>query len=204
MRDWDYALGHKGDTLIFREDLQRWQRLDELPVKPGKPIYLEGILLTQKYRFGLTNLITRDPQGKLRDEVFFCTDQDATPVQIVEWVVMRFSIETTFQEARGHLGMETQRQWSDLAIKRTTPVLLSLFSIVILLAMRLQQDDSIPVQPTAWYRKTEPTFSDCMLLVRRHLREARFFVNSTQKQEMVQSPCEILDLLCVLELPLVA
>jgi hypothetical protein len=57
LRDWDYALGHKGDTLIFREDLQRWQRLDELPVKPGKPIYLEGILLTQKYRFGPTNLI---------------------------------------------------------------------------------------------------------------------------------------------------
>ena len=75
---------------------------------------------------------------------------------------------------RGHLGMETQRQWSDLAIKRTTPVLLSLFSIVILLAMRLQQDDSIPVQPTAWYRKTEPTFSDCMLLVRRHLWKAVF------------------------------
>ena len=94
--------------------------------------------------------ITRDPQGKLRDEVFFCTDQDATPVQIVEWVVMRFSIETTFQGARAHLGIETQRQWSDLAIKRTTPVLLSLFSIVILLAMRLQQDDSIPAQPIAW------------------------------------------------------
>ena len=76
----------------------------------------------------------------------FATDQDATPVQIVEWVVMRFSMETTFQETRAHLGMETQRQWSDLAIKRTTPVLLSLFFIVILLAMRLQQDDSIPVQ----------------------------------------------------------
>ena len=58
LRDWDYALGHKGDTLIFREDLQGWQRLDELLVKPGKPIYLECILLTQKYRFGPTNLIT--------------------------------------------------------------------------------------------------------------------------------------------------
>ena len=58
LRDWDYALGHKCDTLIFREDLLRWQRLDELPAKPGKPIYLEGILLTQKYRFGPTNLIT--------------------------------------------------------------------------------------------------------------------------------------------------
>ncbi len=110
-------------------------------------------------------VITRDPEGKLRDEVFFCTNPDDTPVQIVEWVVMRFSIETTFQEARAHLRMETQRQWSDLAIKRTTPVLLFLFSIVILLAMRLQQHDSIPVQAyqrllgrqaTAWYRKQNP------------------------------------------------
>ena len=149
-------------------------------------------------------VITRDPEGKLRDEVFFCTNPDDTPVQIVEWIVMRFSMETTFQEARAHLRMETQRQWSHLAIKRTTPVLLSLFSIVILLAMRLQQDDSIPVQATAWYQKTEPTFSDCMLLVRRHLWEAWFLVNSTQKQEKVQFPCEILDLLCGLQLPLVA
>lgn len=57
LRDWDYALGQKGDTKIFREDLQRWQRLDELPVKPGKPVYLEDILVTQEYRFGPTNLI---------------------------------------------------------------------------------------------------------------------------------------------------
>ncbi len=149
-------------------------------------------------------VITRDPQGKLRDEVFFCTDQNATPVQIVEWVVMRFSMETTFEETRAHLGVETQRQWSDLAIQRTTPVLLCLFSIVILLAMRLCQDDSIPVQSTAWYRKTEPTFSDCMLLVRRQLWEARILVNSTQQQEMIQFPPEILDLLCLLELPSVA
>jgi len=148
-------------------------------------------------------VITRDPEGKLGDEVFFCTDPDetATAVQIVEWVVMRFSMETTFEEVRAHLGMETQRQWSDLSIQRTTPVLLSLFSIVTLLAMRLQQDEGIPVHTTAWYRKTQPTFSDCMLLVRRHLWDARFLVNSTQKQEMVQFPREILDLLCLLQLP---
>jgi hypothetical protein len=148
-------------------------------------------------------VIIRDPEGKLRDEVFFCTDKDetATAVQIVEWVVMRFSMETTFEEVRAHLGIETQRQWSDLSITRTTPVLLSLFSIVTLLAMRLQQQDAIPVQATAWYHKTQPTFSDCMLLVRRQLWEARFFVNSMQKQEIIHFPCEILDLLCLLQLP---
>ena len=100
--------------------------------------------------------------------------------------------------------METQRQWSDLAIERTTPVLLALFPIVILLAMRLSQDETIPVHATAWYSKKELTSSDCILLVRRHIWQTRFFVNSTQKAEMIQFPREILDLLCLLELPLAA
>ena len=56
-RNWDYALGHKGDTMIFRKDLQTWQRLDELPVQSGKPVFLEDVLLTQQHGFGPTNLI---------------------------------------------------------------------------------------------------------------------------------------------------
>lgn len=90
-------------------------------------------------------VITRDPDGKLRDEVFACTKLDATPAQIIEWVVMRWSVETTFEEARAHLGLETQRQWSDLAITRTTPCLLGLFSLVVLLTQRLQPDGQVPV-----------------------------------------------------------
>jgi hypothetical protein len=99
------------------------------------------------------------------------------------------------------VGIETQRQWSDLAIARTTPVLLALFPIVILLAMRLSQDETIPVHATAWHSKKEPTSSDCILLVGRHKWQTRFFVSSTQKEEMIQFPREILDPLCLLELP---
>ncbi len=91
-------------------------------------------------------------------EAFFCTDLQATPVQILQWVVMRWSVEVTCDEGRAHLGLETQRQWSDLAIARTTPVLLALFSIVTLLALGLSQGGPIPVEATAWYHKTEPTF----------------------------------------------
>ena len=65
-----------------------------------------------------------------------CTDLDREPAQIVSWFVRRWSVEVTFQEARAHLGVETQRQWSDKAIARTTPCLLALFSIVTLLAAR--------------------------------------------------------------------
>jgi hypothetical protein len=102
-------------------------------------------------------VLVADPEGKLRMEAFFCTDLQATPEQILAWVVMRWSVEVTFEEARAHLGVETQRQWSDQAIARTTPVLLALFSLVTMLALQLSRDEPIPVPVTAWYHKVEPT-----------------------------------------------
>lgn len=120
----------------------------------------------------------RDPEGKLRDEVFACTDLNASAEQIIEWFVMRWSVDVTFEEAREHLGMETQRQWSDLAIARATPCLLGLFSLVILLVSKLQPDWQIPILTSAWYQKTEATFSDCLALVRKHLWNSHFHVKS--------------------------
>ncbi|TMF41710.1 MAG: transposase, partial [Chloroflexi bacterium] len=75
-------------------------------------------------------VLVRDPQGKFASQAVLCTDQSADPVQILEWFVMRWPVEVTFHEVRTHLGVETQRQWSDLAIVRTTPALLGLFSLV--------------------------------------------------------------------------
>jgi hypothetical protein len=140
-------------------------------------------------------VLVADPAGKLRMEAFFCTDLQATPEQILAWVVMRWSVEVTFEEARAHLGLETQRQWSALAIARTTPILLGLFSLVTVLALQLSGDGQIPVPMTAWYHKEEPTFSDCLALVRRHLWRARFSVNSTPQIECMQFPQAALDLL---------
>jgi hypothetical protein len=144
-----------------------------------------------------------DPAGKLRMESFFCTDLQATPVQLLEWVIMRWSVEVTFEEVRAQLGLETQRQWSDQAIARTTPVLLALFSLVPVLALKLSQDGNIPVPMTAWYRKGEPTFSDCLALVRWHLWRARYLVNSTAEPEFMQFPREAFELLLT-GLPLAA
>jgi hypothetical protein len=140
-------------------------------------------------------VIVCDPEGKLRMEAFFCTDLQVTPGQILAWVVMRWSVEVTFEESRAQLGLETQRQWSDQAIARTTPILLALFSLITLLALRLSRDGQIPVPVTAWYHKAEPTFSDCVTLVRRHLWRARYLVNSTPGAESIQFPQEALDLL---------
>jgi hypothetical protein len=140
-------------------------------------------------------VVVADPEGKLRLEAFFCTDLQATPEQILAWVVMRWSVEVTFAEVRAHLGWETQRQWSDQAIARTTPVLLALFSLVTMLALKLSRDEPIPVPVTAWYHKVEPTFADCLVLVRRHLWRARYVVHSALQAEFVQFPREALELL---------
>ena len=148
-------------------------------------------------------VLVADPEGKLRMEAFFCTDLQATPEQILQWVVMRWSVEVTFEEGRAHLGLETQRQWSNQAIARTTPVLLAVFSLVTVLAPKLSQGGQIPVPVTAWYHKVEPTFADCMALVRRHLWRARYLVNSTPEAELMQFPREAFELLLT-GLPLAA
>src|SRR5262249_46016287 len=133
-------------------------------------------------------LIARDPEGKLRDEFFATTKLDASPEQILEWVVMRWSVEVTFEEAREHLGMETQRQWSDLAIARSTPCLLGLFSLVVLLARRLHPDGKVPVLTAAWYKKAEATFSDCLFLVRKHLWRSTEQTGSGREADLVYLP----------------
>ena len=135
------------------------------------------------------------PEGKLRMEAFFCTDLQATPEQILSWVVMRWSVEVTFEEAQAHLRVDTQRQWSDQAIACTTPVLLALFSIATVLALRLSQGSHIPAPVMAWYRKVEPTFIDGLALVRWHLWCTHYLVNSTAEAELRQFSQEALGLL---------
>ena len=91
--------------------------------------------------------------------------------------------------------METQRQWSDQAIARTTPILLALFSLVTLLALELSPGGQLPVPVTAWYHKAEPTFADCLALVRRHLWYTQYLVNSAPEPEFVQFPRQAFELL---------
>ena len=114
-------------------------------------------------------VLIRDPLGEFRPQALLCTELDVEPTQIIEWFVLRWQLEVTFQEVRTHLGVETQRQWSDLAIARTTPTLFALFSWVALAANALQVSQPMPVRSAAWYAKPLPTFSDAIALVRRSL-----------------------------------
>ncbi len=110
-------------------------------------------------------VLVRDPEGKKEPQAFLSTDLEADPSNILRWFVRRWRTETTFEEARRHLGVETQRQWSDLAILRTTPALLGLFSLVTLWATRLAAERSILPECVYWYPKHYATFSDALALV---------------------------------------
>ena len=120
-------------------------------------------------RVPIRYVLVRDPLGKLEPQAFLCTDLEAEPLDILRWFVRRWSIEVTFAEVRRHLGVETQRQWSELAVERTTPVLFGLFSLITLWASEHFATHAPAVRFASWYRKSLPTFSDILAHVRRQL-----------------------------------
>jgi DDE superfamily endonuclease len=142
-------------------------------------------------------VLIRDPQGQFVPQALLCTDPQACPEAILAWFVRRWQLEVTFQEARRHLGLETQRQWSEPAIARTTPALLGLFSVVTLLAQathppvapaRPAAARARPLRCAAWYCKPAPTFADALALVRRDLWRHQTFQLSARGTEMVKVP----------------
>ena len=131
-----------------------------------------------------------------------CTDSEVAPPQIVAWFVSRWQLEVTFEETRRHLGVETQRQWSDQAIARTTPLLLGLFSWITLVAHAFHSSDHpIVARQSAWYTKPLPTFSDALALVRQQLWSSLSTFPTSEKQpDMVKVPrsflVSLLETLC--------
>ena len=157
---------------ILADKKTRWQRLRVTGWYGEEERTIEICSATAVWRHAglpvvpIRWVLVRDPQGRFDPQALLCTDLSTTPLQILQWFVRRWQVEVTFQEVRTHLGVETQRQWSDLAIARTTPCLLALFSVTTLLAQRLTRAGQLPVRREAWYAKTTPTFSDTLAAVR--------------------------------------
>jgi hypothetical protein len=138
-------------------------------------------------------VLIRDRLATFAPQALLSTDQANAPQQIVEWFVQRWQLEVTFEEARAHLGVETQRQWSDLAIMRTTPALLGVFSLVTLFAHQMLQGQSLPARQAAWYAKALPTFSDTLALVRQQLWTVELFWILPAKADVVTIPKALFD-----------
>jgi DDE superfamily endonuclease len=136
-------------------------------------------------------VLIRDPEGKFKTQALLCTDLEADPQKILGWYVMRWQLEVTFQEVRKHLGFETQRQWSELAIRRTTPALMGLFSVVTLIAHgRMVQASGVFRRQAGWYHKAHPTFADALALVRKELwaQEEQTFYGSAAETDTIKVP----------------
>jgi DDE superfamily endonuclease len=164
----------------------RWYngRRRELEVTSGTAVW---------YRIGQPVLpvrwvIVRDPRGQLDPRAYFSTCPSDRPRDLVRRFIHRWTIETTFEESRAHLGLETQRQWSDRAIARTTPCLFGLYSVVALLAHALHPDGKIPVRRTAWYPKSQATFGDVLAVVRQHFWGALSYSTSARDPDLVEIP----------------
>jgi DDE superfamily endonuclease len=138
-------------------------------------------------------VLTRDPAGELESRAYFSTEPEDTAAAIVAEFLKRWPIETTFEECRAHLGLETQRQWSDAAIERETPCLLGLYSMVALMGHALGAGSPLPIRASAWYRKAEATFADLLAAVRRQCWEGGNIRDPDGASGVVNIPRPVLD-----------
>jgi hypothetical protein len=141
-------------------------------------------------------VLIRDPAGEFATQAVLCTDVDASPPQILAWFVQRWQVEVTFQALRAHRGLETQRQWTPLAMARTPPALCGLFSLVTLLAHSPCCGAPPLLRQRAWYPKPLPTFADALALVRRQLWASLLFPTSRRTLDHEHIPRAVLDHLC--------
>ena len=132
-------------------------------------------------------VLVRCLEDSFEPAAFFCSNTQASAKQIIVWFCLRWNIEITFEELRACLGFETQRQWSDRAIERTTPCLFGLFSLVALMTKMLYPEN-LPVRQTSWYQKEDATFSDALAAVRHHLWSRFNYCRSPQSPDLFLIP----------------
>jgi len=138
-------------------------------------------------------VLIRDPQDAFEPQALMTTHLAHTPSQMLEWFVRRWRMEVTFEEARAHLGIETQRQWNAWAIGRTTPALFGLSSLVALMAHEIFQAEGHVFRTAAWYVKERPTFSDALAVIRRELWSTCHFSMSAFTEEIVKIPRSVFE-----------
>jgi len=188
---------HKKLSAVLKDRKVSWQRYRVslwygrtnriVEIATGTALWYRGGVPPVPIRW----LLVRDPTGELDPQAFLATDLNAHPRDILAWFVSRWQVEVTFEEVRAHLGVETQRQWSDKAILRTTPALLGLFSIVTLWAHGLAKSRKLKPRTAAWYPKAVLTFSDAIAAVRREILAHQISFVSRPSRDSIEIPRHI-------------
>jgi hypothetical protein len=132
-------------------------------------------------------VLARCPDDSFKPAAFFCSDTHISAKQLLICFALRWNIEVSFEELRAFLGFETQRQWSDRAVERSTPCLFGIFSLVTIMARTLYPTE-LPVRQTSWYIKEEATFSDALAAVRKHLWSHLNYERSPQNHDLFLIP----------------
>lgn len=176
------------DTSLVWEPVKVWWyggNLKEIQILSGACLW---------YGYGIRPVpikwvLTRDGD---QEALIFSTDINQPLNELIEAFVDRWSIEVTFEEARRHLGMETQRQWADKAVDRITPCILASYSIINLIAIEFlkSQNEKIPVQTSSWYKKTHVTFSDVLAYVRTKILRDNYFLHFDKNPELWKNELE--------------
>jgi hypothetical protein len=132
-------------------------------------------------------VLVRYPDKRRATEAFLCTDIQMAPLDVLDCYNRRWAMETTYEEARAHLGVETQRQWSDPAIFRTTPLLFGLYSLVAVYVQQNVERLALSPRRAAWYPKPAATFTDALARLRQHFW-FDLFVTSADTPDMTKTP----------------
>lgn len=186
---------------IIDDPKTRWKRIiikrwygeegREIEIVSGKCVWYH----VGKEAVPIRWVIIRDPLGKFETQALLCTNREASPRRIVEWFIKRWQVEVTFEETRRHLGIETNRQWSDKAIQRTTPCLMGMFSLVTMVAEELSKQGKLKMRQAVWYHKQVATFSDAIGCVRQQIWEWQSFQTSGAEVELIKIPRPYLECL---------
>jgi hypothetical protein len=138
-------------------------------------------------------VLVRDPTGKHESKALLCTNQNWEAILIIRTYMKRWSLENTFEEARAHLGIQTQRQWSDLAIERTTPLLLGTYSLVTLMGTYMAAHEEMAIEQTAWYHKSAATFHDILAAVRLLIWKRQSSLTAPHELDVGPFPSSVLE-----------
>ena len=193
----------KGERLPSLKDLAKdgsqpwndarlpWYQYDEKSIS-----YISGVALIHKTKHLpiAVKWVLVPVEGKKTPQAFFSNNVETGALDILKQYMLRWNVEVTFEEARAHLGVETQRQWSDLAIARTTPVLFGLFSLVSCAALLFHRQGDLTPKGSAWYKKPEITFSDLIAVMRRKTWGNKYFNSekSTEQKLFSQDDLQVL------------
>lgn len=133
-----------------------------------------------------------DPQNE-RDDYFYSTDPTLTPRQIVELFAARWSVEVTFEEAKGHLGFESTRQRCEKSVLRSGPCIMGLFSVISVIYAELAKTTKVKIHRTPCYDKTTVTFVDALTAVRRLLWEEVILLHAPGGHLVTKLPSRVQD-----------